>query len=205
MKAALRLLGTMAACLSLHAAETAPSKPDVSFFTKLRMDYAKRDDYNPYWKLAEERQAISQALEAGSSDAVLELSEKWLKKCPVDADIHAMRSHAANQVGDTETYVSHLFFAMGLMQSIMESGDGKTPETAWKVISIVEEYTIIREIGAELTGKALTATDPPCDAMHVKLPTGEKKTLYFDVSIPMKVLAKKGSGKATKEPETDKK
>ncbi len=201
MKTALRFLGAMAACSSLHAAETPPAKPDVSFFTKLRIDYAKREDFNPYWKLAEERRAIEQAMETGNVDLLLELSEKWLQKCPVDADVHAMRSHAANRVGDAKAYVYHLFFAMGLMQSVMESGDGRTPETAWKVISIVEEYSILREIGAEVTGKTLTATDPPCDAMHVKLPTGEKTTLYFDVSIPMERLRKMGSEKEKKEPE----
>ena len=180
----LYLILLLAACLPGFAAEPAIPSPDTSFFTKLRMDYSHRKDFNPAWKYEDGREAVITAYKAKDYKKVFELSDRWLAKCPVDADVHTVRSAAATSLGDIKSYVHHLYFAYGLMQSVMQSGDGLTPKTAFKVISVAEEYSVLREFGAEVIEQSLI--DGPCDKMKCKYPDGKEVTLYFDVSIPIK-------------------
>ena len=74
------------------------------------------------------------------------------------------------------------------MQSVMQSGDGLTPKTAFMVISVAEEYSVLREFGAEVIEQSLI--DGPFDKMKCKYPDGKEFTLYFDVSIPIKAEQK---------------
>ena len=147
------------------------------------MDYSKRKDFSPMWKLENDRVVVIAAYKAKDYKKAFELSERWLARCPVDADIHTTCSAAATRLGDIRSYVHHLYFAYGLMQSVMQSGDGRTPKTAFKVISVAEEYSVLREFGATVNGQTLM--DGPCDKMECKFPDGKDVTVYFDVSIPM--------------------
>lgn len=97
--------------------------------------------------------------------------------------MHLLRAAAARRLGDLKTYVYHSYFSSGLMQSVMASGDGKTPQTAFKVIAVAEEYAILRDFGAELSSQSLV--DGPCDKMECKLPGGKEATIYFNVTLAM--------------------
>lgn len=186
MSKVLAVLFLLASIAGGWAAEPAIPQPNADFFTRLRLDYSQRKDFNPVWKVDEEREAILVAARAKDQQKVFELSGRWLTKCPVDADIHALRSAAATSLNDIKSYVHHLYFAYGLMQSVMQSGDGLTPKTAFKVISVAEEYSVLREFGAEVQRQTLT--EGPCDKMDCQYPDGKIVTLYFDVSIPMKAF-----------------
>ena len=186
MKKLLFILLFFACAFSGLAAEPAIPPPDVSFFTKLRMDYANRKDFSPAWKVEQDRQAIIAAYRAKDHQKAFDLSERWLAKCPVDSEIHTLRSAAATSLNDLKSYVHHLYFAYGLMQSVMQSGDGLTPKTAFKVISVSEEYAVLREFGAEVQSQTLM--EGPCDKLECKYPDGKIVSLYFDVSIPMRAM-----------------
>jgi hypothetical protein len=188
MKKLFLLLLFLAANISALAADPAPAQPDFAFFTKLRLDYAQRPDFSPVWELEDYRQAVVEAFQAKDYKTAFDLSGKWLAKCPVDADVHILRSSAATALGDLKSYVHHLYFAYGLMQSITQSGDGLTAKTAFKVISVAEEYSLLRDFGAEVTEQALV--DGPCDQMKCKMRNGTEVTFFFDVSVPMGAIAK---------------
>jgi hypothetical protein len=166
------------------AADPPPPPAGGAYFTKLRMDYAAAADFNPYWKVDPDREAIIAAYREKDYRKVFDLSEPWLAKCPVDADIHALRSTAATALGDIKGSIHDLYFAYGLMDSVIQSGDGQSPKTAFKVISVAEEYSVLREFGAQVTGQALV--DGKYDQMKCKFPGGKEATVYFDVSIPLK-------------------
>lgn len=154
--------------------------PSGEAFTALRMSYASRPDFNPIWKVDEARDAIMEAVKAKDYATIIKLSKPWLDKVPVDADIHFVRAQALKRMGDWAGFSYHFHCFYGLICSIASSGDGKTPKTALKVISVAEEYYFLDEIGAQLIDQAL---EHPCDRMHVKLHDGTEVTLYFDVSI----------------------
>src|SRR6187397_1888798 len=136
-------------CTAKAADKTWP-EPDMAFFTKLRMEYAKEPDFNPMWKMDDARDAILAAYKGKDYPKVIELSKGWLAKCPVDADIHYIRSEALAVQGDIAHYAHHLYYYYGLIQSISSSGDGTSPKTAFKVISVAEEYYLLRDFQAEL-------------------------------------------------------
>ena len=171
----------LSVCAASAADKTFP-EPDVAFFTKLRMDYAKQPNFDPMWKLDEARKAIMEAGNAKDYAKVIELSKSWLAKCPVDADVHYVLSQALTVQGDIGHYAQHLYYFYGLIQSVAASGDGKSPKTAFKVISVAEEYYLLRDFGAELVSQALQNN---CDVMRCKLSNGKEVTYYFDASIAL--------------------
>jgi len=80
----------------------------------------------------------------------------------------------------------------GLLQSITSSGDGKTPETAWQVIEVHEEYVVLQFSGLMPTGQALVEKNGHSyDKMTaVNSKTNEEVTLYFNVDIPFAQYSK---------------
>ncbi len=77
----------------------------------------------------------------------------------------------------------HKALAEGLLQPILKSGDGKTPETAYRVISIPEEYMTLSYLGYYVTSQiALNVDNKFYDVMVVKNQSGEEQRFYFDVS-----------------------
>ena len=158
----------------------------VEYFTKLRMDYSKnpKTEYYPMWRVAPEHEELVKAYREGDMDRVILLADSWLKKCPIDADSHLRVAMCFKEKGDLPSYTYHLGIFYGLLQSITASGDGLTPETALKVVSIHEEYSLIQEIGGKLEKQSLVKG--PCDKMEISRKNGKvKMTLYFDVSIPL--------------------
>jgi hypothetical protein len=172
----------------------------TEYFTKLRFDYAKNPQTNffPMWRLDPEHEALVKAYKESKPDDVLKIADSWLGKCPIDADSHLRVAMCCKEIGDLPSYNYHLAIFYGLLSSITSSGDGHTQESAFKVISVHEEYSLLQEIGAKLEKQTLLSG--PCDKMEVSRRNGEKKfTLYFDVTIPIQALEdqmKKGPDKA---------
>jgi hypothetical protein len=76
----------------------------------------------------------------------------------------------------------------GLVSSIRNSGDGKSPETAWVVINVHEEYVILRILGFTPGEQSLLHNNGHSyDVMKVKnAKDGTGQTFYFNVDIPFK-------------------
>jgi len=148
---------------------------NVDFLTKLRMDYAKapQTEYYPMWNLAPEREELVKAYKDGKVDKVLELADGWLKKCPIDADTHLRMAMCYKERGDFPSYNCHLGVFYGLLQSITSAGDGKSPQTAFKVVSVCEEYSLLQEVGATVTEQSLL--DGAYDKMDITRKDGEVK------------------------------
>lgn len=73
----------------------------------------------------------------------------------------------------------------GLLKSIVATGDGKTPKTAYKVISIPEEYMTLWYLGLRSENQSVGKFDGiTCDVFQVKnQKNGERSTVYFDITI----------------------
>jgi hypothetical protein len=168
-------------------ADEPPKLPSGADFTKFRMAFASRPDFNPMWKVDDQRDALIEAYKAKDHKKVSELSKPWLEKVPVDADAHFIRAQALKKLGDWAGFSYHWHCFYGLIHSIASSGDGKTPKTAFKVISVAEEYYLLDEIGAELITQSL---QHPCDVMQVRFRDGTETSLYFDVSISFEATAR---------------
>jgi len=156
------------------------------------MDYASRPGYEPNWEVLDERKAVSEALKAHDFERTITLGSKWVEKVPVDAEVYLMMAMASKELGDFKRYCQYIEPFYGLLDSITAVGDGKSPQTAFKVISVGEEYYLLREIGAKMNRQSLVGH---CDKMEIERRGGTKYTLYFDVSISLAAMHKLLGGK----------
>jgi hypothetical protein len=73
------------------------------------------------------------------------------------------------------------FVELGLLKSVVESGDGKTCPTGWEVASIDEEYFVLAMVGANLRLQSLVNGPPACDAMDTVDADGKQATYFFRI------------------------
>ena len=164
-----------------------PALPSADEFTALRMAFAAQPDFSPYWNMDTERSAIFAAIKSKDFPKAIALAKPWLEKVPVDAEVHYLCGHFLKKAGDIVGSMYHFHCFYGLMRSITATGDGKSTKTAWKVISVSEEYALLNEIDAELIDQSLVES---CDKMHVKLSNGTETDIYFDVSVSLAATAR---------------
>ena len=164
-----------------------PCPGDVEKYTKIRMDYAAADGFNPAWRTDKKRVEVIAAFKANDQERALLEAENWLAGCPVDAEIHELAAYLYRKFNQPAKSFAHLQQYYGLLASIASTGNGLTPETAMKVISVHEEYSILRELRLNMVEQSLI--DGPMDKMVCDA-DGREVIMYFDVSIPMAAYSK---------------
>jgi hypothetical protein len=66
---------------------------------------------------------------------------------------------------------------------IMARADGASPETAYKVSSVRDEYEIVRSLGLEVRSQSLVSRKKMYDVLEVANPKdGSLRRLWFDIS-----------------------
>ncbi len=116
-----------------------------------------------------------------NADAVLEQQY-------VNMDAHFVEYLARRELHEEEKSKFHEAIFRGLIKSIFDSGDGKSTNTAYVVVSTEEEYMVLKVLGLRLGNQRLNqegghrydvlqATDRESNATV---------TVYFNVDIPFK-------------------
>jgi hypothetical protein len=124
-----------------------------------------------------------EALDAREWQRILQIVDPWLAQCLVDIDFHLLRAIALGELGRISESQQQLRWRDGLVDSVLRTGDGKTPETAWVVISVGEEHSILRALGMQLRSQALTRER--LDRIEAER-DGEIHTLYFNPELPFR-------------------
>jgi hypothetical protein len=178
---------SLAAPLALSCAAVPPPSEDeidpdqVSWagpvdFTDLRTKYGERDDF---YAICEDDRPLRELYDAANREdweTVLDLSAPWLLECPVDIDAHFLRSIACGETGRAIDSTHHAIWFHGLVDSVLESGEGG-PEDPYVVISIAEEYAVLRALRLEHEEQRLVAGG--VDAITAREADGESVTLFF--------------------------
>lgn len=175
-----------ALALSAQAELSLEPKASSDYYTNLRLAYAKQKGGMIGWVSDDERKALLKLFNEDKPLPFIEAARKWLSKCPVDAEVHVALSSLLMKSGDAKANIFHRSAFFGLLNSIASSGDGQSERTAYKVISVDEEYVLLRYLGAELKQQSLQGS---CDVMEVKLDNKTSK-IYFDASIPLQSMQK---------------
>jgi hypothetical protein len=154
-------------------------------YTALRMAYAKTPQYSPYPTIWYGPTDMFAALRRRKFAEARSLAESVLFTNYVDADAHLGAMGAAYGLGDSARGQFHGAVYRGLIRSI-GSRSGRTVDSAIVVISIHEEYALLRALGLERTTVAtFQCGRSRCDQMEViDRKSRAKSTLYFDISIP---------------------
>jgi hypothetical protein len=139
--------------------------------------------------------AMYAAYNRGDYSEALKLSQKVLSECYLDIDAHQVAYLANEKMQNEEEAQFHHRIAHGLIDAIFKSGDGKTPETAWVVLTVHEEYVVLRVLqlipGSQglmnIKGHSYDELAP------IDPKTQQKVTLYFNVDATMKIWKKHSS------------
>lgn len=154
-------------------------------FQALRFAYTQTPQYNPYRPSVPLADMLA-ALNNKNYAKAIELAEKVLTDNYVTIKAHLVCLAAYRELGDTEKAKYHLFVSRGLLNSLTQSGDGKSPETAYAVISVEEEYDLLYYLGLKMQSQALVhIKDHHYDKLQVNDPrTNTAFALYFCVDRP---------------------
>jgi len=128
------------------------------------------------------------ALNMRDFEGALKIVDTVLERNYVEPNAHMVASIAHGELGHREEAQFHRFIADGLLRSITSEGDGKTPETAYKVIDISEEYALFRAMNLKPKLQSMVPSNggPIVDQMLViDGRTNEERTMYFSVDNPM--------------------
>ena len=148
----------------------------------LRFAYADSPGFDLYGMGQEAaRKQMFTALNAGDSKAAIAAADQVLAADYVDIDAHVIQELAYRKLGDTVAADREHAIAVGLLHSI-ETGDGKTPETAFTVITVGEEYTVARLNGLTPRGQALVQSGGHSyDKLDLMDRDGKSLSLYFQI------------------------
>jgi hypothetical protein len=157
-------------------------------YGRLRVTYMESPEYKNAKDTTKEEKAMEVALGAKDYAGALKNAEAVLSNEYVNMDAQFVAYVANKETGATDQAEFHRAVFHGLVDSIFKSGDGKSPEKAWVVIKVHEEYVILRVLGYRPSEQALVNKDGHAyDEMTVKnQDDGTEAKFFFNVDIPMK-------------------
>jgi len=159
-----------------------PNITDHVDFAKLRISYGKRADFDSLCSPHYRRKEWGKAMGMKKFELAYEIALDRYTKCPVDSGAH-MWAYAALKELDREKQANeHKRWYKGLMNSILKTGDGKSPKTAYVTISVNEEYRLLQYIGLKAIGQSAINGPPLVDKMVTTPINGstDEFTVYFN-------------------------
>ena len=152
----------------------------------LRFAYAESSGFDVLGtKSAEARKAMNEALQTNDYTGALLQANLILDQDYVDIDAHIITEIANTKLGNTDEAEKQHSIVVGLLRSI-RTGDGKTPETAFTVITVGEEYSLIRVLGLRRQQQVLIANGGhQYDGLDVVDREGQSQRLYFQIDRVM--------------------
>lgn len=145
------------------------------------------------------QKAFDEAIRSGDAQKTVTAAEALLEHNYTSSRTHVMLSFLYGNEGKMEKSKFHSLVSEGLFRSIVAKGDGKSPETAWTVFAVSEEYDTLKKLGrfGKVSQSAFSQKDRHYDKLDSLDPkTGDKKVYYFDVTNLFARYKEQLSGKA---------
>lgn len=164
--------------------------PELVDFTKLRILFSESSEYAPCIPDIELAKKLEEALKVGNITKAADFIEKILSNYYLDINAHVLADFVHDELNDTGKSYFHRVFAKGLLDSILDSGDGRNFDTAYRVIDIREEYVVLESLGIvpnkqefmEWEGKQFDVFE------EFSPETRLTKFIYFNIDIPKRWL-----------------
>ncbi|MGZ5929520.1 MAG: DUF4919 domain-containing protein [Rhizomicrobium sp.] len=157
-------------------------------YTAMRQAYALLPEYDPYGEKTNALMRDGQAAYlAKDCKTALEKFKAAIALDFIISDAHALAADCLEQSGDKSGEKREESIAQGLFDSIIISGDGEKPDTAFRIVALHEERAILAVAGVDGTGRELLTTDNgPIDKISVTdVNTGKKGAVFFNISVVM--------------------
>jgi tetratricopeptide (TPR) repeat protein len=159
--------------------------------TAFRLAYAASSKYAPYGTI----QIVSQmkkAYDAGDCPSAMAHAEEAFEVNFLQMDAHKIAAFCLKKAGNEEEARRHYAMFLGLFSSVLKSGDGLSPETAFVVIAVDEEYNVLETASfTPVKQERVNHGGSAFDRFEVKLPESDRTaTLFFNVDRPHAQLAR---------------
>lgn len=137
----------------------------------------KRSQYDSLKKV------VIKAINTEDYDGIIHAGKSMLDLDYTSLFAHKYLFQAYRINGDKANEKKHETIQLGLLQSILKSGDGRTCETGWKVVQVEEEYFLIYALGSQfIKQKTVTAGTTTCDEMRITDKDGKEESYFFNIS-----------------------
>jgi hypothetical protein len=159
---------------------------DVDFLA-LRNAYAQDPSYDPYgFRVASWVAEMYDAYNAGDCGTALARAQSILQLNFVHIDAHFASARCQERAGHEEAGRRSMALVRGLLGSVLKSGDGKTMETAFHVVTIAEEYSVLRAFRLVRQHQTLLRVNGRSyDRLDAKAQDGTMVSIYFNVDRPV--------------------
>ena len=151
-------------------------------FRALRLAYLKsaarsREDSDA---VAAQQKQLFAAVAAEDAIAIRDNAIKLLSMDYINMYGHMMLRQSCAFLHDDACTAREHFVEFGLLNSVVDSGNGKSCQSGWEVVTIHEEYFVLDMLGAHLKQQALVHDGHGCDAMTVDDRDGKEAVYYFN-------------------------
>lgn len=157
-------------------------------FLLLRMSFTDTAAYKPYAAFEHKLiKRVNDAFGLGQNEECLAASEELLSINYTSLYGHFAAMECNLRLGEVEKGRYHRYVLKGLMESIGNSGDGRSPESSYITISPAELRAFVQMIGLTIQTQELVSKDGQSfDVMTVVNPeTGDQFSLTFDISTQL--------------------
>jgi len=153
-------------------------------FIRVRDLFAERLCDDKFKTESPDREAAVAAFEAKDYSKFVGLVEGVLDYEFVHLGLHRAAEDAYRKLNNQPKADFHKAVADKLLNALLTSGDGKTTPTAYRVLTIREEYFIMNQLGYKVNMQALlTQNDKAYDLLSGHdTKTGKEVSVYFDIS-----------------------
>jgi Domain of unknown function (DUF4919) len=157
-------------------------------FRKLRFAFTETKNYSPYGNRSGDATKMSQLYREKNYKEALKSAEKVLETSYVDINAHFVAAISNNELGNSEKAEFHKKVYLGLINSIISGRDGKSARTAFEVIYVPEEYSVLSYLGYQRGSQALVNENgSKFDVLTVTNPqNNETLKLYFNIDTVWK-------------------
>jgi hypothetical protein len=156
-------------------------------YTLLRLAYSRSKAANPFGAEHDARSLMNAAVIEKRCDEALKMADTLLATTYVSADAHVAKSTCYRVAGDNVKADFHKAIYLGLINSILAKGDGNSTESAYTVVTIEEEYAVMKALG--YTAWAQTFVRQGEHTFDVVSGTNDvskgSAKFYFNVDIPV--------------------
>ncbi len=198
MKLSLLLSFSGLLCAQFICGQDQNEAPD---FRKLRYDFAAKEGYKPYAIQLIEQTKIAEAMKhwVNNEEAqAFDIFDEILEIYPWSIETHRRMADGFEIFLEAELTeeqrqlftgleAKHRKIYKGLIQSIMKDCDGKTPETAFKVITLPEQAWVLSELKLQPSSRG-SNVEKGLDIYEFEDEDGETFKIYFDISILVATL-----------------
>ncbi|MHC9538672.1 MAG: ankyrin repeat domain-containing protein [Vulcanimicrobiota bacterium] len=163
-------------------------------FTLLRYLYALSSLFDPYGfsgrahEVPGQRQwgQVADLMDRKEWKEAAELCDTLLEKEYIDMDLHLLSAIVQKELGRIEQELHHRYVYGRLFSSVRRSGDGRSPESAFVVVRLREEYMILGTLKGFLpvSQSLVTSGSHQYDRFELRhQETGETEQVYFNIDI----------------------